>query len=137
MEVLKVVERTSPNILEEFKGEVVSVDLEKNQFADSESDQYHVSIKGLDIEVSGKTGLIHEWIRLSPKTRQEAVPEGSIVDKYLTQLELVLPEAKKMKTVDEAFKLMVGKSFVFKKVKLGKSFEGHAARSIWIPHSRV
>jgi hypothetical protein len=128
-----MVERVGANILEEFEGRVIDVVLEKNQFADSESDQFHVTMEGLNIEVKGKTGVLHEWIRLSPKTTQESIPEGSIIDKYLTQLEIVLPEAKKAKTLNEAFGLMKGKVFLFKKIKLGKAFEGHPARAVWLP----
>jgi hypothetical protein len=132
-----IVERTSPNVLDEFTGKVVDVVLEKNTFADSDTDQYHISMEASDVDVKGKTGLIHEWIRLSPKTKQEAVPEGSVMDKYLTALELVLPEAKKEKAIDGALKLMIGKAFIFKKVKLGRSFEGHPARAMWTPHARA
>jgi hypothetical protein len=128
-----MVDRVGANVLDEFEGKVVDVVLEKNTFADSESSQYHITMSGENIEVKGKTGVIHEWIRLSPKTTEESIPEGSIVDKYLTQLEIVLPEAKKAKTLADAFVLMKGKTFLFKKVKLGKAFEGHPARALWLP----
>ena len=134
---MKIVERTGQNMLEEFEGKVIDVVLEKNTFADNETSQYHLTIEGLNIDVKGKTGHIHEWIRLSPKAKEEAVPEGSIVDKYLTQLEIVLPEVKKAKTLGDAFGMMKGKSFVFKKVKLGRAFEGNPARSLWLPLSII
>lgn len=133
MEVVTTVIRQTANILDEFKGVVEDVILEKNTLADAEQDQYHIVMNPEDVEVKGKTGKLHEWIRLSPKTTQESIPEGSIIDKFLTQLEIVLPDSKKAKTLDEAFGMMKDKKFLFKRVKLGKSFEGHPARSVWTP----
>ena len=132
-EVVKVVTRTTANLLEEFDGEVVDVVLEQNTYNDDASSQFHITMKPTSVEVKGKTGLLHEWIRMSPKSTEEVVPEGSVLDKYLTQVEMIVSEAKKAKTLTEAFKCIVGKKFTFKKVKLGRSFEGHSAREYWTP----
>lgn len=134
---MKVVERQTANLLEEFSGEVVDVQLEMNQFADTDSSQFHITMKPTDKEIKGKTGMLHEWIRMSPKSKEEIIPEGSILDKYLTQVEMLVPEAKKAKTLTEAFATIKGKKFTFKKVKLGRSFEGHAAREYWVPVRRL
>lgn len=130
-------ERQTANLLEEFDGEVVDVQLEKNTFAETEQDQFHITMKPLTMEIKGKTGLLHEWIRMSPKSKEELIPEGSILDKYLTQVEMLVPEAKKAKTLTEAFACIKGKKFTFKKVKLGRSFEGHAAREYWVCIKRL
>jgi hypothetical protein len=126
-----MVERTQPQGLEEFTGKVEDVVLEKNTFADTESDQYHIIMVPIDIKVGGKTERLHEWIRLSPKTTQTSIPEGSVVDRYLQQVEVCIPAAKKAKTIAEALGMMKGRTFKFKKVKLGRSFEGKPAREVW------
>lgn len=128
-----MVDRMTQTGLEEFEGKVMDVVLEKNTFQDTESDQYHITMEPTTLTVKGKTGLLHEWLRLSPKTTQTAVPEGSVVERYLAQVELCLTEARKLKTLDEALKLMKGKTFLFKKVKLGRSYEGRPAREVWTP----
>ena len=130
-----MVERSTQNGLEEFVGVVVDVVLEKNTFVDSEQDQYHITMKPEGIEIKGKTGVIHEWIRLSPKATQTSVPEGSTVERYLSQLEVVLPEAKKAKTLEEAFFMMKGKKFLFRRVKLGRAYDGKPAKESWAPIS--
>jgi hypothetical protein len=127
-----MVTRTQANLLEEFKGKVEDVILEKNTFSDVEADQYHIIMAPIDVKVAGKTERLHEWVRLSPKTTQMSIPEGSIVDRYLQQVEACLPEAKKAKTINEALELMKGHTFQFKRVKLGRSFEGKPAREMWI-----
>lgn len=128
-----MVERSTSQGLEEFKGLVADVVLEKNTFGDTESDQYHITMKPEGLQMKGKTGFIHEWIRLSAKATQKSVPEGSIIERYLSQLEVVLPDTKKAKTLDEAFAMLKGKRFLFRRVKLGRAFEGKPAREMWVP----
>jgi len=128
-----MVERVTQTLMESFEGKVTDVTLEKNTFQDTESDQYHISMEPTTIVVKGKTGFLHEWLRLSAKTTQTAIPEGSVVERYLSQVELCLPEARKAKTLNEALNLMKGRTFEFKKVKLGRSYEGKPAREVWTP----
>lgn len=130
-----MVERVEPKLLDEFTGTVQDVQLESNEVGDEETNQYHISIKADDIDVRGKTGMIHEWIRMSKTAKEDSIPQGSVVDRYLQQLEIAVPEAKKAKTLADAFDLMKGKKFKFKRMKLGKSFEGHEARNYWCPVS--
>lgn len=137
MEVVKIVERVENKALEEFVGVVQDVQLESNSVGDNDAAQYHITIKAEDIEVKGKTGLIHEWIRMSKTAKEDSIPQGSVIDRYLQQLEIVLPDAKKSKTLAEAFSLMKGKKFKFKRMKLGKAFEGHEARQYWVVISLV
>jgi hypothetical protein len=85
------------------------------------------------VEIKGKTGMLHEWIRSPPTSTNESVPQGSVVDRYLQQVEIVVPAARKAKTVIEALLMMKGKKFKFKRLKLGKAFEGHEAREYFVP----
>ena len=129
-----MVERsTSSGGLDEFVGTVENVVLEKNTFGETESDQYHITIKAEGVAIKGKTGLIHEWVKLSAKATQKSIPEGSIVERYLSSLEVVMPALKSAKTLDEAFSQLKGKKFLWRRVKLGRAFEGHPARDVWVP----
>jgi hypothetical protein len=128
-----MVERKQAGTFDEFVGKVVDVSREKNEFGDNDNDQYHITMQPTDREIKGSTGLMHEWIRLSAKASEESIPEGSVMDKYLTQVELLMPAAKKEKSILGALSVLKGKTFVFRKVKLGRSYEGHEAKGYWVP----
>jgi len=128
-----VVRNTAGEGLEEFRGTVVDVVLEKNSKYDSEQDQYHITMKPDGIVMKGKTGVFHEWVKFSKKATQKSVPEGSILEKYLSQIEILLPEAKKAETLDQAFALLKGKKFLFRRIKLGRAFQGNQSSEHWAP----
>lgn len=123
--------------LEEVDAKVVKVTLEKNNLGNNESDQIHIEFEPLTVKIKGATGRLHEWVRFSAKASQTAVPEGSVLERYLSQLELLIPDAKKAKTVSEAFAMMEGRVFKFKKVKLGRAYEGRQAREVWTPVANI
>jgi hypothetical protein len=126
-----MVERTESQGLNEFEGEVISV--EKEQGMNEGQMQYHVKIAPTNIEVGGKTGQLHEWIPLSKTSSEDAIAKGSVLDNYLRQVEICLPEAKKAATVSEALGLLVGKKFGFQKLELGRAFDGNQARQYAVP----
>jgi hypothetical protein len=119
--------------LEEFKGIVVDVTLEKNSKFDTDQDQYHITMRPEGVTMKGKTGVFHEWVKFSKKATQKSVPEGSIMERYLSQIETLIPEAKKAETLDQAFALLKGKKFLFRKVKLGRAFQGNQPKEMWTP----
>lgn len=125
-----MVQRAEQKGLEEFEGIVEDIQFEVGI---EDRRQYHVIIDATSIEVGGATGKIHEWIPMSPKCTEEVVPQQSVMDRYLQQLEIVLSDAKKAKTIAIALGLMKGKKFKFKRLKLGKDFEGHAAKEYIVP----
>jgi hypothetical protein len=116
--------------IEELDATVESVVLEKSAIGHG---QYKLTLKPHNVEVKAKTGRFFEWIPLSKTATQEAVPQGSVVEKYLMQMEICVPAVKKAATLEDAFKLLIGKRFIFKRFKLGKSFEGNAAREYLVP----
>lgn len=126
-----MVERKESQGLNEFEGEVLSV--EKEQGMSEGQMQYHVKIKPTNIEVGGKTGQLHEWIPLSKTSSEDAIAKGSVLDNFLRQVEICLPEAKKAATVGEALGLLVGKNFKFQKLELGRAFDGNQARQYAVP----
>lgn len=97
------------------------------------SEQYHVKIAPTNVEVGGKTGQLHEWIPLSKTSSEDAIAKGSVLDGYLRQVEICLPEAKKAATVSEALGMLVGKKFKFQKLELGRAFDGNPARQYAVP----
>jgi len=132
--VKTIVERSEARGLEEFEGTVDKVEFEVGT---EERRQYHIYIKAIDIEVSGPTGYMHEWVPMSPKATEESVPNGSVADRYLTQMEICVPAIKRTKTLKEAFQLLVGRKFRFQRIKLGRDFEGHPAREYIVPVARL
>lgn len=129
-----MVERVESTGLQDFTATVTSVQLEEGI---EDRKQYHIEMKPHDIEVQGATGKFHEWIAMSPKCTEEKVPQGSVMDRYLTQIEICISEAKKAKTINDAFNLMVDKKFKFKRIKLGKDFDGHKAKEYLVPVALV
>lgn len=125
---------SSGGMLEEFEGTVKQVEFEQGI---EDRKQYHVFIQPTSFEVRGATGLIHEWIPMSPKAQEDEIPQGSVMDRYLTQVEICISDAKKAKTVKDALNLMVGKKFRFKRLKLGRDFEGHSAKEYIVPVVRL
>lgn len=128
-----MVERTEAQTWKEFKGEVVEVSLEQPKEEDR-LPQYHIQMKVLDKdkEIKGKTGLMHEWIRLPGTATETTVPRGSVVDRYLEALEDLHSEIKKL-SVKEAFELMKGKTYTFKSKVLGRAFQNNPAAEYWVP----
>jgi hypothetical protein len=134
-----MVERIESKRLDSFEGVVKSVEFETSELGEDNRTQrqYHIKIDPTNVVVGGATHLIHEWIRLSPKATEMAVQFGSVIDRYLTHVEIVVPEAKGMKTVEESLKTMIGKKFRFNKLKLGREFEGQPAKDYWVPVARL
>ena len=120
----------SSSKLDEFEGKVVSVDLEMGL---QDRKQYHVQIEPTSFKLESATGHAHEWISLSPRATEEGIPQGSVMDKYLMQVEICISAAKQAKTVGDAMKMLVGKTFKFKKLKLGRDFNGQPAREYICP----
>jgi len=132
--VKQLEERSENTGWETFTGVVESADLEIGL---EDRKQYHIVMKPEDLEVSGPTKCMHEWIGLSEKATEEKVPQGSVLDRYLTQIEMLVDGASKAKTVGAALKMMVGKKFKFKKIKLGRDFDGHKAKEYIVPVALV
>jgi len=130
-----MVEITKAEMIEEFDGKVVEVGVEPSQREDIEGEQVHIQIEPVnkDLLKDSKTGRMHEWVRLSPKSTETTVPEGSIAHRYIQAVEDVIKEAKETEKVLEVFQLLNEKTFTFKRKQLGKSFGGHEAKDYWVP----
>jgi hypothetical protein len=134
-----LVKRTKSETIEEFEGIVDNVEFEEGEFETKEGKekrkQYHITMKPKDETLlkDSKTGMFHEWISMSRKATDETVPEGSVADRFIQEVEILLPEAKGKELISEVFALLKGKSFLFKRKVLGKSFEGREAKQYWCP----
>ncbi len=122
---------------EEFEGVVEDVKLEPTNLKGEEGEQYHIIIKPTNVEIKGKTGMMHEWIRVTAKATDESVPEGSVLHRFLTELWTVDKETKSMGTHTEMFNALRGKKFKWVKKTLGKSFDGHDAKEYWCPQAKL
>lgn len=129
-----MVERTEAQGFDEFTGLVESVEYEEpREGSASDNPQYHIIMDPKDVTVKGKTGKMHEWIKLSGTATETSVPQDSVADKYLRALERLDKSVKNLTTVKEAFQYMVGKTFRFNKETLGRAYGGHPAASYWVP----
>ena len=130
-----MVERTKAEGIEEFEGKVSEVIVEENEMDGKTTEQYHVSMTPQDAEIlkNSKTGMFHEWLKIPPTATPESIPEGSVLDRFLQELEILDKSLKKATTHKEALDWLKGKSFLFKKKKLGKAFGGYEAKEYWIP----
>lgn len=129
-----MVERTVSEGFDTFTGVVESIEVVSDGQKEG-GKQYHIVIEPIDVEVGGKTQRIHEWIRISQKATESSIPEGSALDKYLNELELINKDLKKCVMHEEVIKWMLNKKFRFVKRKLGKSFQGHEAKDYWTPNA--
>lgn len=128
-----MVERTEQQTWTEFQGEVVDVALEQPK-EDDRLPQYHISVKPSDKEIKGKTGLMHEWIRISATATETSLPRGSVADRYVEALEDVHGDkVKNLKTVKEVFEFMKSKKYQFKSKVLGRAFQNNPAAEYWVP----
>jgi hypothetical protein len=111
--------------LQEFEAKVISVELEHGV---EDRRQYHIKM-----DRGGDAKILNEWISLSPRATEETIQQGSVIDRFLTQLEICIKAAKSAKTVGDAMKMMEGKKFRFQRIKLGKDFNGQPAREYYVP----
>lgn len=133
-----MVEVKQPELFEEFNGIVQSVQLETTKGDNGEEQrQVHLEMNPTNKEIKGKTGLMHEWVKLSPTCTDTSVPEGSVIHRYIQELEFLEPELKKKEKVIEVFEWLKDKHFLFKKKVLGRSYKGHEARESWVPVKRL
>jgi len=123
-----MVERTNTE-LTTFVGTVTVVQKLNGNYGE----EYDLNIKPEGIVIKGATGCFHEFLRISKNATEGSIPEGSIIDSYLKELEAIMPEVRKAPTVESALKLMVGKKFTFRKKQLGKAYKGHEASQHWVP----
>ncbi len=130
-----MVERTKTEGIEEFEGTITDVTFEKSELKGEKQEQYHISMTPNDSKLlkDSKTGMLHTWIKFSDKATQKNIPEGSVLDRFLTEIETLHSEVKKLATVDEAMQHIKGKEYLFKTKKLGKAFDGHDAKLYWVP----
>jgi len=129
--VIKLVIRNTAGNFTEFKGQVVEVAKEQSGLGSGDKFQYHIKILPTEKEIKGNTGFMHEWLPISATASDNSIPEGSILDKYITEIELLIPKTKLMENVDDVMQEMVGKTFLFVQKKLGRSFSGYDAKQYW------
>ncbi len=130
-----MVERTKTEGIEEFEGTITDITFEQSELKGDKQEQYHISMTPNDTKLleDSKTGMLHTWIKFSDKATQESIPEGSVLDRFLTEIETLHTETKKLKTVDETMQFIKGKKYLFKTKRLGKAYDGHEAKAYWVP----
>lgn len=135
-EVLTMVQRSAAGEgLTEFKGTVTEIIKKEGKFGDEI--ELLITPEDPSIIKKGKTGVFHEFLRFSEKASEDSVPEGSVLDAYLKEVESVFPEAKKLVTVSEAISLMKDVKLLFRRKPLGKKFGEYDASEHWVPVTKA
>lgn len=117
-----------------FKGTIVTVTREPSGLeGQEEKERFHLEIEPLNVEIKGKTGKMHEWYPISDKTTETEFMENSVLDNLAKELNILVDGFEKTELINDAFKLLEGKSFLFRKIRLGRSFEGKEAKEYWTP----
>jgi hypothetical protein len=134
----KIVEIIESEGFSEFDAVVENVVVEKSKLKDAvNKEQYHITMKPLDKQIKGKSGVMHEWVQISEKSSEEQVQAKSALGQYIAQLiKLHGKQVKALETVTETMAFMKGRKYTFEKKELGSAFMGHPAKSYWFP-SRV
>jgi len=135
---IKMVERKSSEGVDQFEGTVEVIEQVADQLNNGEM-QWHIAMRPTDKEIlkGTKTGMFHEWLRITKTTTETCVAEGSNLDNYLKEVEATIPAAKKAETVEAALRLMEGKEIRFIKKVLGRTFEGKSSKPTFVPNAIV
>ena len=135
---LNMVKRTKAEMVEAFDGICDVIEVVSDQINEGK-EQIHLEIKPDDSSIleGTKTGKFHVWLRMTEKTTESSVPEGSNLDRYLQEIETVCSEAKKAEKVIDAVNVLKGKHVHFVRKIIGRSFKGFEARPIFVPQSLI
>ena len=125
-----MVERIESSGMEDFEGIVEKIELKEGIEG---RQQYELTIKPTSFVVKGPSGRMHEWLPMSKTAKDTSIAQGSVMDKFLMQVEIMFNEAKKKPTVTEELNILVGKKFKFKRLKLGRDFNEKKAREYLVP----
>lgn len=120
---------------DEFVATIRKIELVPSSFLDNtgnKTNQWHIEMEPEDKTIfkNGKTGAFHEYI-------SDKHVEGSNLDKYIQECVVADRDLKGAATVEELFKLMKGRKYLFIKKKLGKAFNGMEAAERWVPRSKA
>ena len=131
-----MVERTTSEGVDRFEGSVEVIEKVPSQLNEGEF-QWHIAMKPADDNMlkDTKTGMFHEWLRITKTSTDTSVAEGSVLDAYLKEVETAIPESKKAETVEDALKAMEGKKIRFVKKVLGRTFEGKQSNPVFVPNA--
>lgn len=125
--------------IEKFEGVMESWDIETN--SDGQN-AVHMVFNPLEKDIidtikKSKTNRLHNYIRLSPKTENDVIPDGSSFAMFLREVIIVEPETKKLNSWQEMVEYLKGKKYLFQKKKIGKDYDGHKGRSAYIPIQKL
>lgn len=127
-----MVERTTTSGgLEQFVGFARKIDEVEGAFGK----QIEIKIEPADKTIlkNSKTGFFFTWLRLSATATEKSIPEGSVLDLYLKEVEGIFKDAKKEETIMKALGHLLDKKVLYRKKHLGKSFEGKEPGEQWVP----
>lgn len=128
---------TSSDLFEEFKGNVTNVEIDSPPHF-PEIKQYHLFVKPCEVNVKGKSGVFHIFVRIPKKTLESGeLVEGSVLYRYVQEIQSLVKESKDATKIEEVFEAILNKTFLFKKQILGQSYKGNAARQYFTPKELI
>jgi len=132
--------KTEYEPLKPFKGVLQELEVLESEFDGKQTKQIHMAIEPIEKEAiqqlkDSKTGMVHNYVSITAKTEDDSVPDGSNLDRYLCEIEAVLPEAKDLENYMEAFELLKGKEIKWTYKKLGKAFKQYEGKSYYVPQA--
>lgn len=127
-----MVERTEAKGLDEFEGTVESVTKVESKIDNADGTKAYQYEVLMGTEASS-TGKMYNWLRIPKTATDTSVPDGSVIDRFIQELEVLDRKLKKEENVADVLNWMVGKKFKFVRKKLGKAFDGKEAADYWVP----
>lgn len=126
-----MVERTISKGLDEFVGFARVIEAIQGSFGP----QVKMEIEPEDKTLikAGKTGRFHEFLRLPPTASESRIPEGSVMDIYLREVESLIRDARNKETILEALRVLLDRKILWRRKVLGKRYKGYEASEHWIP----
>lgn len=127
-----MVERTEAKGLDEFEGTVKSVEKVESKIDNSDGSKAYQYEVLMETDASS-TGKMHNWLRIPKTATETSVPDGSVLDRFIQELEVLDKTLRKKDKVEDVLTWMIEKKFKFVKKKLGKAFDGKEAADYWVP----
>jgi hypothetical protein len=138
----KMVERMKFEKIEEFDGRCEKIEIVEGTDDFEGTKQIHMAITPLDEPTKekvadSKTKQLHNFISLKCNVDGTKVADGSNIEKYLIEIESLIPAAKKAATIIDAFRYLEKQPLHYVNKKLGKSFKGFEGKCYYVPQHKI
>jgi|TARA_R100001530_G_scaffold136375_1_gene116836 hypothetical protein len=129
-----MVEVTKSELVSEFDGVCKTIEVVEDQLNEGQQ-QIHLEIEPCDPDLlkNSKTGRFHVYLRMTKSCTENSVAEGSVIHRYLQEVNAALPESKDKDLLLDSIRTLKDKKMHYVSKVLGKSYGGHESRAVFIP----